>query len=472
MYKGTLKNFLFTKTTHRISKIVTLAVSSCLLVTMISIDASASGLGGKSNNAGHKTSELKIAHATLNRLNKRWTTISSPPWNSAVTASTVGTVVSSGTGSVGSGPSGGAGSGGETTTTTTTSPLTSTTAQPTATFIQPTSTTTSPPTTTTTAPASAPAVSKGLIEAGASRSECLVATDASNTLAGLQASVNNFQNATNSTVTCVGAYMNSAQTWTDWSDPWVVDSSGTALKSWVAEAPQSRQLVLEVDLIPQSLQDISNPLGWETSCAAGDYNSYAEELGTNLVSVGLQSTVIRLGSEANGNWSGDYVGTTTQEQSLWATCFDNEVTSLRQATGEHFLIDWGINACTQNIPYANYYPGNAYVDIVGLDFYDVACHTPNTPVTYAQLSNENYGLTSFEAFAAAQGKAMSFPEWGLSTSPSGDDPAYVNGIASTVNNGNFAFQEYFDTGSQGTLPIDSGSAPLSAAEYGQAFGNS
>lgn len=299
-----------------------------------------------------------------------------------------------------------------------------------------------------------------------------MATDAANTLAGLQASVAKFQNATNSTVTCVGAYVNSSQTWSDWSDPWIADSSGTAYQSWVAEAPQSHQLVLEVDLIPQSLQDINNPLSWETACAAGSYNSYATKLGTSLVSAGLGDSVIRLGSEANGNWSGDFVGTTTQEQGLWAQCFDNEVTGLRQATGEHFLVDWNINACTDNIPYANYYPGNAYVDIMGLDLYDVDCLTPNTAVTYSQLANEQYGLASFEAFANGQGKPMSLPEWGLSSTPSGDDVGYVNGIASAVNNGNFAFQEYFDTGSGGTLPIDSGSAPLSAAAYGKVFGNS
>ena len=67
---------------------------------------------------------------------------------------------------------------------------------------------------------------------------------------------------------------------------------------------------------------------------------------------------------------------------------------------------------------------------------------------------------------------MSFPEWGLASSSAGDDPAYVTGIGSTVNNGNFAFQEYFDTGSGGSLPIDAGSTPLSAAAYGKSFGNS
>ena len=65
---------------------------------------------------------------------------------------------------------------------------------------------------------------------------------------------------------------------------------------------------------------------------------------------------------------------------------------------------------------------------------------------------------------------MSFPEWGLTTSPGGDDPAYINGIGSTVNNGNFAFQEYFDTGSGYSEPIDSGSTPCPRRRTGSGSG--
>ena len=66
----------------------------------------------------------------------------------------------------------------------------------------------------------------------------------------------------------------------------------------------------------------------------------------------------------NGTWEADYMGGTTQEQQLWATCFANEVTGMRQASGENFLIDWNPNAC--NIPYSTIYPGNAYVTSLGL----------------------------------------------------------------------------------------------------------
>ena len=171
--------------------------------------------------------------------------------------------------------------------------------------------------------------SEAPITAGPSRSECLTPDFDDTGLAALQAAVTSFDTLTNSTVTCVSAYLNGAPTWADWESPWITAPS-YGYTSWVAEEPQSRQLVLQVDLIPNSLEDENDPLGWEQLCAAGDFDSYATELGTNLVTAGLQDSVIRLGAEMNGTWEADFMGTTTQEQTLWATCFANEVTAMPQ----------------------------------------------------------------------------------------------------------------------------------------------
>jgi hypothetical protein len=309
--------------------------------------------------------------------------------------------------------------------------------------------------------------SEAPITAGPSRSECLFLDFDDTGLAALQAAVTSFDSLTSSTVSCLSAYLNGAATWAVWESPWVTDPS-YGYTSWVAESPHTRELVLQVDLIPDSLENVSNPLSWEQSCAAGDFNSYAAELGTNLVAAGLQNSVIRLGAEMNGTWEADFMGTTTQEQNLWATCFANEVTALRQAAGENFHIDWDPNAGKGGYPYANFYPGNSYVDIMGLDLYDVDSNSPNTSVTFSQLANEPFGLTYFEAFAAAQGKPMSFPEWGLAPIPSGDDPGFINGMGSTVANGNFAFESYFDGGG-GSLALGP-STPLSLDAYQEWFG--
>lgn len=457
MNKGSLTQFVKGNTAHRFPKVVALAISSCVLVSMIAIDASASPGGLNSAVAGSTTHPYAFApESSLGQLFGfgRYHRVPVNSSSTSSTTTTVSTTVSAGTsaGTIGGG-------GGAPTTTTSTPPA------------SPTTTTTSPATTTTTAPpTSTPSVSSssGLITAGPSRSECIDPDNASS-LSQIQSSVNSWDAATGSTVTCLLAYLNGAQAWSDWSNPWITQSQ-YGYNSWVAQAPQSRQLVLDVNLIPSSLADVANPLSWEQSCAAGDFNNYATELGTNLVAAGLQNSVIRLGTEMNGPWELDFVGNTTQEQGLWAQCFANEVTGLRQAAGEHFLMDWDINSCTQPIPYANYYPGNAYVDIIGIDQYNGTCASPNTPVTFAQLASEPYGLNALQAFATAQGKPMSIPEWGLSSSPSGDDPSYIDGIASTVANGDYAFEAYFNVVDGGTMLLNS-STPQSLAAYSQAFGS-
>jgi hypothetical protein len=212
----------------------------------------------------------------------------------------------------------------------------------------------------------------------------------------------------------------------------------------VQAKPLTRQLVLQIDLIPTPLVNVQDPLSWEESCAEGDYNSYATVLGNSLVAAGLENSVLRIGAEMNGIWEEDYVGPTVREQRLWAECFANEVTALRAAPGEKFLIDWDPNACVRDIPFGNFYPGNQYVDILGLDIYDVSCITPYTRQTFKQLSNVPDGITSFEKFAAARGKPMSFPEWGLKKFPNGDDPAYIDGMGSIFDRRDMAFETYFN----------------------------
>jgi beta-mannanase len=336
---------------------------------------------------------------------------------------------------------------------------------PAATSTTTTSTTTTTTTTTTTQPLT---TSGDLIAVGPSRRECVDPNFTDTGLKSITTAVAKFDKVTDTTVTCLTAYLNGEPTWSQWEHPWIT-SAQYGYTQWVAQEPSRRQLVLQVDLIPSSLDDLYDPLAWEQSCADGHFNSYATDLGTSLVAAGLQNTVIRLGAEMNGVWEADYMGSTSTEQVLWAKCFANEVTGLRQAAGEHFLMDWDPNAC--NLPYSTLYPGNAFVDIVGLDIYNVSCQTPKTPVSYSQLVNEGGGLASFEAFAAANDKPMSLPEWGLKKEPSGDDPSYIDGIGAMFDRRDFAFEAYFNVDVKIRPYLALGNAPKSLAAFKKWFGS-
>jgi hypothetical protein len=327
-------------------------------------------------------------------------------------------------------------------------------------------TTTSPPRTMATA-------SGGLITPGPSRNECLTlnTADGQTGLSYIQSSVASFDNVTNSSVTCISSYLNGSATWSAWENPWIT-ARQYGYTTWVSDQPQTRQLVLEMNLIPTNIENVNDPTAWERSCAAGHFTSHATELGRSLVAAGLQDSVIRLGAEMNGVWEADFIGTKVSEQKLWAKCFDQEVTGLRRAPGEHFLMDWNPNACVGDYPYGTYYPGNAYVDIVGLDLYDVGCNTPKTSLSFRQLAREPAGLNYFVSFANAHRRPMSLPEWGLSTIPSGDDPGYINGMGETVAKDDFAFQSYFEGGGVKVKALSlSSNTPLSDAAYQKWFGS-
>jgi hypothetical protein len=85
-----------------------------------------------------------------------------------------------------------------------------------------------------------------------------------------------------------------------------------------------------------------------------------------------------------------------------------------------------------------------------------------------QLANEPESLTVFRAFAAAVRKPMSLPEWGYLHGPIVDDPGYFNGIGSTFDKGDFAFETYFDF--QTPHPLLGPKTPLSLAAFRKWFG--
>jgi hypothetical protein len=280
------------------------------------------------------------------------------------------------------------------------------------------------------------------------------------------------------TYNCLGTFANPMPTWADWETPWMFATAPDGWDKWLA-ANSAHQVVMGMDLIPQVVSDISDPLTWEQACAVGSYNQYATKLAKNLVSYGAGNIVIRLGVEANGSWEADYVGSTTAEMNDWAKCFDNEVTAMRAVPGAHFLFVWNPNACTADLPLNEWYPGNSYVDIIGIDSYDQDCSTMKTVSQEGWAAFSTNGadntpnnpdfpsLANMEVFAVANGKPLSIPEWGLIVG-SPDDATYVADMGQMFNTDDFAFESYFDTDNNEIAPLGS-TIPDATSAYSQVF---
>lgn len=318
---------------------------------------------------------------------------------------------------------------------------------------------------------SAPKVTGGTITTGNSKANCVNASFPSGVLT--QSVLDGISSSTGVVYNCINTFANPAASWAIWEAPWMFSTASDGYDAWLA-ASSSHQMVMAIDLIPQAVSNVSNPLAWEQPCANGDYNQYATTLAQNLVSYGAGGIVIRLAPEANGDWETDYVGTTSAETAAWAKCYANEVTAMRAVSGARFLFVWNPNICTANIALSQWYPGNSYVDIVGADAYDKDCLTLKSvgQEGWQAYSTDGYGagdfpsLANIESFAAAHGKPMAIPEWGLYQG--NDDPTYVTDLINMFKSGNFAYESYYNTGNEGIAQLGS-SVPQATAAYAAAF---
>ena len=272
-------------------------------------------------------------------------------------------------------------------------------------------------------------------------------------------------------INCAVSFIDAAPNWRSWDNPWIIGYRSNWPKydwvDWFDYGTRGRHLILTQTLIPSDLRGTN----WLAAGAAGKFEPYARVLAENLVRAGMGSVVIRLGHEANGTWYADSIPDTPTGDAQWVRLWDNTVRAMRSVPGAHFRFDWTVNAGYRPITLPAFYPGNRYVDIVGVDAYD-ALPFPAPGNRLTAILDEQDGLRAVKAFARRHHKPMSIPEWGID--PSGashgtpDYPAYVNAIARAANTGNVLYQSYFTGGVEGTTLLAS---PGGLAAYRRDFGN-
>ncbi len=300
----------------------------------------------------------------------------------------------------------------------------------------------------------------GLVQAGNSKTTCIYAP--------LGAPMRQAMAATGIHFQCVEVFATEDPSWRAWTRPWVI-APQYGYTRWLAADPTGRTVILTINLVPDN---VAKSPTWRAVGASGAYDAYARALARNLVAAGFGSSVIRLGPEMNGPWEADWIGTTPAQWGAWAAYFARIVRSMRSVPGAHFLFDWNVNAGYKVIPLASFYPGNAYVDIVGIDAYDespITLPPVGSPSRWTVLTTEPLGLDEIYAFARAHGKPASLPEWGT-ISIHGDDGAYVENMGRFVATHVVAYQAWYDVGDNNILPLNAKQAPRSLAAYVAAFG--
>jgi len=244
-------------------------------------------------------------------------------------------------------------------------------------------------------------------------------------------------------------------------------------------------------LLVLSLPPYPAALGTNLDCAMGDYNDEWAQLGTFLNERGRPDTILRLGWGPNDlahEWhvASNADGTPNQtDLQNWLDCFRNVVTAVR-STAPQVRIDWTFNSIGPSRiatfdPYVTY-PGDEYVDFVGIEVFDMYPPT-RTDADWDAACNAPTGLCTLFDFARAHRKQVGIAEWavigcdfgdGPNDNVGGDNPFFVEKVFETfaANADALAYEAYFeDGGDEVCSAIDEdGSNSNSAAKYKELFG--
>jgi hypothetical protein len=228
------------------------------------------------------------------------------------------------------------------------------------------------------------------------------------------------------------------------------DDSNYPISNYHGVVPAGTQYVLMVPMqwVNSTGQGAPSATWTLADVAAGSLDTYFNHVFSYLASVSSPSApgIVRLGQEFNGNtyaWSSKY-----QTAANYVAAHQH-VSNLAHAYG--LLVCWNPLVIVQggDVDVVAWYPGNAYVDILGLDlypqYYESTGPNPTEPTLWAQYLNAsqvfnapgtgltNHGLTWYRGFAdyhnlpilfcefGLQGAAKSFPNEG----GTGDDPYFI-----------------------------------------------
>jgi hypothetical protein len=168
--------------------------------------------------------------------------------------------------------------------------------------------------------------------------------------------------------------------------------------------------------------------------ASGAFDEHYTRLAQHLVELGVPDTVVVLGWEMNGTTYSQRCG---PDPEGWKTYWNRIVAAMRAVPGQKFRFDFAPSRGADDIPWTECYPGDGTVDVIGMDSYD---QPPGED--FSEQVSQPYGLQAQVDFAAAHGKRVSYPEWGLFRN--GDNPQYVAAMLQWMSDHRALYQTVTD----------------------------
>jgi hypothetical protein len=242
-------------------------------------------------------------------------------------------------------------------------------------------------------------------------------------------------------------------------------------------AAVDRKKFWSIPLIPGASLDGKDPGGTLAAAAATGNTPYTAAWTTIATTLATGQPTgkiyIRTGWEFNADWFPWSATNGSGTAADYITAYRNFVTTFRSIS-DRFVFEWCPNIGVQGtnpINPADAYPGNEYVDVIGMDFYyDISWDQKgqNGLEAWNYKVIEKYGLQWIVDFAAEQGKPIAYSEWGINNP---DGTAYMELFADWLKNSpvEVLYQNYWNSNAAFAGMLSEDQYPLLSAAYLQAF---
>lgn len=199
--------------------------------------------------------------------------------------------------------------------------------------------------------------------------------------------------------------------------------------------------------------------------ASGAYNNYYRQVAQTMAKEADagEPIYVRTGWEFNGSW---FPWNAIGREQTFIDAFRQMVNTFRSVS-DKFKFEWNVNESYGGMDPAKAYPGDGYVDVIGMDFYWNTKFADKDPAkAWNNLVNEKYGLQWHADFAAAHGKPMAYSEWGVMTDAASP---FLKAAKNWFDGHNVAYQVYWDSDSSFPGKLSDYSDPTSGATYRSLF---
>ncbi len=241
----------------------------------------------------------------------------------------------------------------------------------------------------------------------------------------------------------IGVNKDKALTWNDIAHPTNMGRQGFNVNG-------CNQWIYGLRILPQDQDNAvtTNCASYVTAGTTTRFDSYYDSMATELAASAPKFMVIRVGWELNDDFPWSIIKCDTPAKiAAYKKAHQKIVTKLRAAfarQNKSFIVSWSFIRESSKLPrpVQEYFPGDDYVDTVGLDYYD---HTyPKTRLSNSTDANftrmatngtvdKPFGIETWYAFAQKMKKPFSVDEWGINNPSVGDNPTYIRGMYNFFN---------------------------------------